>query len=242
MSIGFLMALLVLNKLIQKDRDKLTFIANHSFGIFLGGLIVSRLIFVIRNVKVFFTPPFLTHFAEIFYIWDKGLSLWGGLLGIILMLTYYCGKKRQNLRSWLDIFVISVMSGLVFGNIGTFLDGRNYGRETVLPWGVLMENSRYAVPIHPVQLYAVIYTLILTIFLMKFLKSNFGKTAGNTALIGGTIYAFLRFLEEFFRGDESNYFFFFREAQIYAAIAFIVGCVLMYRRIKSQNILKHQEV
>ena len=74
---------------------------------------------------------------------------------------------------------------------------------------------------------------------MKFLKSNFGKTAGNTALIG-TIYAFLRFGRIF--AEMKAIIFLFREAQIYAAIAFIVGCVLMYRRIKSQNILKHQEV
>ncbi len=231
-AVGCLMALLMLNKLIQKDRNKLSFIADHSVGIFLGGLIMSRIIFLLQNVKVFFTQPILTHFVEIFYIWDKGMSFWGGLLGIAIMLVYYCRKKQQNPGAWLDIFVISASTGLVFGNIGTFLDGRNYGRETTLPWGVLIENSRYAVPIHPVQIYAVFYTLILTIFLFQFLKSNMGKVAGNTAIIGVTIYAFLRFLEEFLRGDESNYFFFLREAQIYCAIAFITGCVLMYRRIK----------
>lgn len=237
-AVGFLMALLALNKLIQKDRNKLSFIANHSFGIFLGGLIMSRLVFVFHNVKVFFAPPVMAHFAEIFYIWDKGLSLWGGLLGIILMLIYFCRKKQQNLLEWLDIFTISAMTGLIFGNIGTFLDGRNYGHETTLPWGVIMENSRYAVPIHPVQIYAVFYTLLITVFLWQLFKSKIGKTSGNIAIIGSTIYAFLRFLEEFLRGDESNYFFFLREAQIYAAIAFIIGCVLMYRRMKRENFLK----
>lgn len=234
-TIGFLIALVILNKLIQKDRNKLHFIANNSLIILIGGFIMARLFFVIRNFKIFFTREGFSHIWELFYPWENGLSLWGGIFGVTATLIYYCKKQGQNLKEWLDVFTVSIMSGLVFGNIGAFFDGRNYGRETTLPWGVLIESSRYAVPIHPVQIYAAIYIALLTITLLWLFKEKTGKTPGSTALIGVIGYSFLRFLEEFLRGDESNYFLGLREAQIYCLLALVGGSILFYKKMKSDN-------
>ncbi len=234
-ALGFFAALLILNRLIQKDRPKLLFIAEHSLAVFLAGIIGARLIFVLRNAGYFFGQLDIGRFLEVFYIWDKGLSFWGGFLGIILSLSYFCRKKNENLPRWLDIIAICTLGGMVFGNIGTFLDGSNYGRETSLPWGVIIENSRYAVPIHPVQLYAAIYCLILAAALYRFYKKKNAGMEGQTALMGLAGYSFLRFLEEFLRGDESNYFLGLREAQIYCIISFVAAATIFYFRFAKRS-------
>lgn len=235
-AIGFLVALLVLNKMIQKDRTKLYFIADHSLAIFFGGLVFARLFFVLRNYFFFLGRFELGRFLEIFYIWDKGLSFWGGMIGITLTLLYFCYKNGENMKKWMDILTVSIISGIIFGNIGALLDGAiNYGNETDLPWGIVLTNSRYAVPIHPTQIYAAIYCCVLAIVLLKLRNSKIGKTEGNIALIGMTGYSFLRFLEEFLRGDESNYLLGLREAQIYCLLALIAGGVIFYRRYQKSH-------
>lgn len=229
-AIGFLIAFLIVYKLLQKDRPSLTFLANHSLAILFGAILMGRIVFIAQNYKIYFAKIDLQHFLEIFFIWDKGLSFWGGLLGLALSLAYFCHKEKESIWKWFDLITIGAMVGLIFGNLGAFLDGSNYGNETDLPWGIIIENSRFAVPIHPTQIYAMIYTIAITIVLINVRSTSFGKEEGNITLSGAMCYAAFRFLEEFLRGDESNYLFGIREAQIYCTIALIIGGVFFYLR------------
>jgi prolipoprotein diacylglyceryltransferase len=233
--LGFFAALLVINKLIKKNRLKLVFLADHSLAIFFGGLVVSRLFFIARNFSLFFGEFDWSKLLMIFYVWDKGLSVWGAITGILLTLWWFCRKEGESVQKWLDVFVVSILSALVFGNIGAFLDGRNYGTETGLPWGVVIENSIYAVPIHPVQIYAAIYCAVLALVLMQLFNKKIAREEGNIALIGVFSYSALRFLEEFLRGDESNIFLGLREAQIYALLAAAGSAILFYVRHKRHS-------
>jgi len=230
--IGFFAALLIINKLAKKNRLKLQFLADNSLAIFFGGLVTSRIFFVARNYQLYFGDLSLGNIIQVFYLWDKGLSVWGGILGLILGFVYFCRKSGENTLKWLDIVIISILGAMAFGHIGAFLDGRNYGNETNLPWGVIIENSLYAVPIHPTQIYAALYTGILALVLTQLFNKNIGKKEGNISIIALIAYPTLRFLEEFLRGDESNIILGLREAQIYALIGILTGGILWYIRRK----------
>jgi len=221
-AIGFFVALLIMNKLIQKNRLDLKLIADHSLSIFLAGLILGRIVFVARNFDYFFPNFEFQNIVHIFYIWDKGLSPWGGILGILLMVSLFAWQNKQDIGKWLDVFSVGILGAITFANIGAFFDGRNYGHETILPWGILMENSKYAVPIHPTQIYATIYSGILTSIFFKYMSKRKSKYSGQATLLIVLSYSVLRFIEEFFRGDESEFFLGLREAQIYALIAIVV--------------------
>ncbi len=231
-AIGFLVAFLIIYKLLQKDRASLNFLADHSLAILFGAIFMARIVFVAENYKIYFDMLDFQHILGIFFIWDKGLSFWGGMLGLGLTLGFFCMKQKESLWKWLDVMTIGTMAGLVFGNLGAFLDGSAYGNETDLPWGIIVENSRFSVPIHPTQIYGMIYTLAITIVLWNLWNTSLGKKEGNITLIGVLAYGGFRFLEEFLRGDESNYLFGLREAQIYCIIALIVAGTLMYLRSK----------
>jgi len=234
-AIGFFVAFLIVYKLLQKDRTKLNFLADHSLLILFGAIIMARIVFVAQNYKIYFAQIDLEHILGIFYIWDKGLSFWGGMFGLVLTLVYFCREHKENIWKWLDIITMGTMGGLVFGNLGAFLDGISYGNETDLPWGVIIETSRFAVPIHPTQVYAMIYTLGITILLWNLLSTAFGKKEGNITLTGALCYAGFRFLEEFLRGDESNDLLGLREAQIFCIIILAGAGTLLYIRYKKTH-------
>lgn len=198
---------------------------------------MARIVYILKTTDIYFSNFSLSSIPQLFYIWDKGLSVWGGILGIGLSLIYFCHKEKEDKFKWLDTFSIAILGALTLGNIGAFLDGRNYGNETTLPWGVTIENSIYAVPIHPTQIYAAIYCGLLTFFLMKLSDHEFGKKAGNITLIAIFSFSFFKFLEEFLRGDESISFLGLREGQIYALLAMAMSAILFL--VKKAK--KHQE-
>jgi phosphatidylglycerol:prolipoprotein diacylglycerol transferase len=236
--LGFFASLLIMSRLIKKNRLKMQFLADHSLSIFFGGLIMSRIFFVIRNYDVYFAQINWNIVLQILDLRDKGLSVWGGITGVILTLLFFCHKTGENKWKWLDVFSVSILGALTIGHIGAFLDGRNFGNETNLPWGVIIENSLYAVPIHPTQIYAAIYCGILTIVLLVLFNYKFAKKEGNIVILATGIYGFFRFLEEFMRGDESNIILGLREAQIYALLAIIISGILFlvrYRKSKKSD-------
>jgi phosphatidylglycerol:prolipoprotein diacylglycerol transferase len=233
--LGFFAALIIINQLVKKNRLKLHFLAEHSLAIFFGGLLASRIFYIARNLSYFFADFNANKFLQLFYVWDKGLSVWGAVTGIVLSLYWFCRKEGEDYLKWLDVFSISILFALTFGNVGAFLDGRNYGIETSLPWGVIIRNSIFAVPIHPVQIYAAIYCGILTIVLMQLFNRKIGREEGNITLIAAFSYGILRFLEEFLRGDESIVIMGLREAQIYALLAVAFAAILFYVRKKKQS-------
>lgn len=236
LALGFFVSLIVINKLIKQRLVKLSFLANHSLMIFLSGLITSRLVFILRNYKEFFHELSFNKILGIFSIWDKGLSIWGGFIGLFIAIYLLCKKEQENFFAWADIIIVSIISGMVLGNIGTFLDGRNSGTPTSLPWGITLETSQYATPIHPIQIYAAIYSLILaTILMILFNKRSF-KKEGNISLIGIFLYSLLRFFDEFLRGDETNTILGLREVQIYCLFAIFITAYFIYQKIKHKEL------
>lgn len=200
-------------------------------------LFISRLVFFIMN-RAFYMPTFsFNSLLSFFYIWDKGLSFWGALLGFSLMLGVFCIKRDESFLKWLDALVIPLGIGIIIANFGQFLDGQGYGHETMLPFGVTYEsiNVKYTVPIHPTQIYSMIYTGGILYFLKKYRKHKFLEKEGNLALTAITSYSFIRFFAEFLRGDDTPEIFGVRLAGIISLIVFLIsGYYLRTRnRVKS---------
>ncbi|MEK6616358.1 MAG: prolipoprotein diacylglyceryl transferase family protein, partial [Bacteroidota bacterium] len=171
-------------KLAVKNKLKVAFITEHFFGILLYGLIGARIIYVAFNYQDYFTEITWLTPLNLISFWDKGLSFWGGVAGMSFALYWYCKKNEESFLKWIDVFILSLLAGLIFGSIGAFLEGINYGKETSLPWGMTFQNFNipYTLPIHPSQLYAALYTTILFFtFYILFLKEKF-KNPGEMGL------------------------------------------------------------
>jgi len=235
--IGFLTGVFVFSFLAQQKRLNMNFIYDKSIPMFIWGLIGARLFFVLRNFQYYFPNYEIQSFLNILYIWDKGLSLLGGLIGIIIALVYYSRKEHEQTWKWLDILTISVIFALAIGHIGTFLDGTAYGNVTQLPWGMIFDNPsiKYAVPIHPTQIYAFVYSTLLSIFLVIYYRKK-KPAAGKIMFIGIISYFLFVFLEGFLRGDDVFIYLGLREEQWFALLVLIItGGYLLKRYNKSRN-------
>lgn len=238
LALAIFLSLLIVNKLSKFRMVKLAFLSENSLLIFFFGLIMARIFFIIFNFGYFWETTINEgNYFEILHIWDKGLSIWGALFGIALSLYLLARKQKEDFLAWSDILSISVLFGMTLANIGAFLDGRNYGTPTDLPWGVLFETSQFAVPIHPVQLYAAIYTLIIGALLIHFFNHRLFKTGGIITFAAITAYCFCRFLEEFIRGDESFLLFdLIRVGQIFSLLGLFFGGYMLYRYFRKYSL------
>lgn len=228
---------LALIKFSVKNSLKLQFLSSHSGKIILLTLIGARVIALIENYRTYFSEINLDTFFRIFFIWDRGLNLWGAVAAFLITFFYLCKKEDQDFWRWLDTIIPALILGLSFANIGAFFEGINYGHETSLPWGVNFESPiiKYAVPIHPTQIYAALYSFALSALLVVMgnsKKINKLKNTGFIGIFGITAYNLLRFLEEFLRGDDTLMILEIRVSQIAALILFIAGSILIYRRYR----------
>ena len=184
----------------------------------------------------FYMPTFkINGLLSVFYIWDKGLSFWGALLGFGLILWLLCIKRGENILKWLDVLIIPIGIGVIIANFGQFLDGQGYGSETALPWGVTYEsiNVKYTVPIHPTQIYSMIYIYGILHYLKKNKSKKMFEKEGNIALAAITLYSFIRFFAEFLRGDDTVEILGVRLASIISLIVFLISGYYFRKRIKN---------
>lgn len=223
-----------------KQGLKIQFISEHFGSLILVSIAGARLIALLRNFDTYFYEFSAKTFLQIFYIWDKGLSFWGGALAFFLMFFWLCRKYEQSLIAWLDVLIPSILVGMAIGNVGAFFDGINYGRETSLPWGVNFENPsvKYTVPIHPTQIYAFIYTGFLSAVLILLTDNTKFRNlapAGLLGLGGIAIYSFFRFLEEFVRGDDTITLLGIRLPQILALLICVSAGIFIFLRYNKKK-------
>ncbi len=159
---------------------------------FLGG----RLMAVFAGYQAYFHDP-----LRILIVWDGNFSFLGGAIGIAAVLFYVSRNQRVTFLQWLDVLYPATTFGLAFDWIGMFAAAQSYGKPTNLPWAVTVNayNVRYAVPIHPIQLYYALFYLVLTFVLLLIRK--YSKRAGSETLIGIVVASGGIFLLEFLRGD-----------------------------------------
>jgi phosphatidylglycerol:prolipoprotein diacylglycerol transferase len=168
----------------------------HLLAAVLGG----RLFAVIEQYRVYLKPdePF-----KFFYLHDGNFSFLGAATGIAVVLYAARGTSRTTFLQWLDVLLPATCFGLSFNWLGKFAAGIAYGTPTDLWWGVTYDapNVRFAVPVHPVQLYYAFFYFFLTFILLIVRKH--AKRAGAETLAGISLAAVATFIFESFRGDFS---------------------------------------
>ncbi|MFA6992068.1 MAG: prolipoprotein diacylglyceryl transferase family protein [Candidatus Gracilibacteria bacterium] len=234
-AIAIVASIYTLIKLGLKNGLKLQFLSDNSAKIFLIGIIGARIVSVAANYQTYFYELNWNNFLSVFYIWDKNLNIWAGI-GLALFYLYkICKKEDQDFLKWMDVIIPSIIVGISIGCIGAFFDGINYGKETSLPWGVNFENPsvKYIVPIHPTQIYAFLYSALISVFLLltgqrKDIEEE--NPPGITAFIGIFLFSLMKFLEEFLRGDDTLMISNIRISQIITFIILISSGIIIFKR------------
>lgn len=159
-------------------------------------LLMGRVLAILAEYRVYLRDP-----LRMLVVWDGNFSFLGGALGVALVLYVARGTSRTTFLQWLDVLLPATCFGLTFDWLGKFAAGQAYGRPTDVFWAVTYDaaNVRFAVPVHPVQLYYALFFFLLT-FLLLIVRKN-AKRAGAETLFGIVLAAVTTFAFEFFRGD-----------------------------------------
>ena len=172
----------------------------------------------------------------------------GGFIGVELT-----KKKIGYQHSTGDAFALAITLGHAIGRIGCFLGGCCFGTECHLPWAVtypegsvahmtqlmhdmIPETAIASLPVHPTQIYEIIFNLSLFGFFWK--KRDSFKVRGSMFRLYLCMYGGFRLMEEFVRGDS-----FMPEAGIMKPVQWmLITAVLYFGWIFYKNELKPENI
>lgn len=162
-------------------------------GVILGG----RLGYVL-----FYKPGhYFSHPLEIFAIWQGGMSFHGGLLGVMLAMTFAARRHRVDWLRLMDFIAPLIPPGIAAGRLGNFINGELPGRLTDLPWGMVFRGTGDA-PRHPSQLYQFALEGV-TLFVLLWWFSSKPRPRGQVSAMFLLGYGVLRFMTEFAREPDA---------------------------------------
>ncbi len=91
----------------------------------LAGIVGARLVYVLTSPGYFFGPG--GNPVDAFKVWQGGISIHGGILGIMVALYFYARAKGMNMWSMLDVLSGIGALGIIGGRIGNFMNGTDTG-------------------------------------------------------------------------------------------------------------------
>jgi phosphatidylglycerol:prolipoprotein diacylglycerol transferase len=172
---------------------------SHLFLLILFAAVVgSRLLYVAENFSGYAADPW-----RVVRIWEGGLSMLGGLLLAIAVSFFYLRAIGEPFAKVADICAPSIALGEALTRIGCFLNGCCFGTHCDLPWAVVFPKESLAghvfpdTPIHPTQLYAALYSLLIVGILLTVEKKE--HRPGTIISLFLMLHAAARFLVEFVR-------------------------------------------
>ncbi len=170
----------------------------------IGSIIGARVAYVINHPGDFSNP------LEIFAVWKGGISLLGGISGAVL--AGVPKMRSEGLSFWkvMDLAVPCVAMGIIVGRIGDLVIADHLGKPTDFFLGYVCPSKVTGSPclapigqaVHQPALYDFFSATLLLIVLMRLRRTI--RYDGFLTLFFGAWYGTGRFMEDFFRIDETH--------------------------------------
>jgi phosphatidylglycerol:prolipoprotein diacylglycerol transferase len=171
------------------------------FWLVIGGFVGARIYHVITHFLYYSSYP-----GEILKVWNGGLSIFGAILGGLLVLGFL--SKTYNLKptTSLDWLTPSLIVGQIIGRFGNLFNYEAFGYPTNLPWKMFVppqfrpEQYQEVAFFHPFFLYEATGSAVMLLILLKIIKP---KAPGQLFFSYLLLYNILRFAFEFIRLDST---------------------------------------
>ncbi len=244
--LGLLFGLFIAGRLAKNDGLPNSRIYDLGLWTIVGGLVGSKVLLLLTEDNV--------HVLSVDFLRSGGVyfgGLIGGGLTLALLIRYY------GLPFWKvgDAFAPGVALGQFFGRQGCFAAGCDWGKETLLPWGVQFSETGHeatGVPVygpdgrdlylHPTQLYES-FAMLAVFGLLLYLHTR-KRFDGQILIAYGIIYSIVRFLIEILRDDPRGDLFGITTAtglstsQLISILVAGVSIVFLFVRWKSGGITR----
>ena len=200
--------------------------------IFLAAVVGGKLFLVFEDPSGYLRDP-------VALLSGSGFVFYGSFLLAIPVMWIFFKRHKLPAYQMLDIMAITTCLVHMFGRLGCFLAGCCYGKPTDSAMGVVFTDSVcYAepldTPLYPTQLMEAGY--ILAVMIVLFVLKRRRRFYGQLFLSYLMLYAFGRFVLEFFRGDVGRGFLiegYISHSQFIALTVAVVGAVIVFINYRS---------
>ena len=174
------------------------------------------------------------HLVEVFYIWNGGLAIYGGVLGAALGLAVFCKIKKIKLPMLLDLVSLGFLIGQSMGRWGNFFNREAFGAETTsfLRMGLMNTYTGQVTYYHPTFFYESVWNAVGFVLLHKLSKKR--QYDGQIALSYVAWYGLGRAFIEGLRTD-SLYLGPFRVSQLLAAVSCIAALSVLIWQMRKPH-------
>lgn len=181
-----------------------------TLGIILGGRIGYALFYTGGETGI---PSMFTHFTpsqriswDLLRLWDGGMSFHGGVLGVLIAITWVTWRGKLSFLRVCDYIAVNVPFGMLFGRLANFVNGELWGRQTDVAWAMVFPSDPLGLPRHPSQLYeaGLEGALLVVVMLLLFWKTGARFRTGLLVGVFTAGIAAARFTVEFFRQPDAQ--------------------------------------
>jgi|TARA_R100001224_G_scaffold26230_1_gene14039 phosphatidylglycerol:prolipoprotein diacylglycerol transferase len=202
--LGILFAYWHLSKMIkapgapmaQRHADDLFFYC--TLGVILGGRI---------GYAAFYKPELFAS-ADVFKLWEGGMSFHGGVIGVLVAISWVAWRGGLNWLRICDYIAVNVPLAYMLGRLANFVNGELYGRAVAsdFPLAMVFPTDPDQLPRHPSQLYQAGFEgLLLGLLLLALFWQTRARYRPGLLVAVFTIGMGLgRFLMEFFREPDTH--------------------------------------
>ncbi len=163
---------------------------------------------------------------SVFYIWEGGIAIYGGVIGAIIGMYAICRYKKLKFTAVLDLIMMVFLIGQSLGRWGNFMNREAFGAatESFLRMGLFNEKTQAWEYYHPTFLYESLWNAVGFVILAVWSKKR--KYDGQIALGYAAWYGLGRAFIEGLRMD-SLYWGPFRVSQVLAAITCVTAVIVL---------------
>ena len=165
------------------------------------GIIGARLYYVIFYLDLYRNSDGTINWREVIAIWDGGLAIYGGVIATVIVALLLSRRRKFKIGAMLDLVVMGLLIGQIFGRWGNFMNREAFGAETTLPWRMqLTTTAGTLIEVHPTFLYESLWNLI-GLLLIVFVVSKARRFDGENTWFYFLWYGIGRFWIEGLRTD-----------------------------------------
>ena len=180
----------------QRHADDLFFYC--TLGIIIGGRL---------GYATFYQPELWAHPGELVKLWNGGMSFHGGLVGVLVAISWVSWRNGLKFLRVADYISVCVPFGMLFGRLANFVNGELWGRAAGpgVPWAMVFPEAG-PLARHPSQLYEALLegALMAVVMLLLFWKTRARYRPGLLVGVFTAGIAAARFTVEFFREPDAQ--------------------------------------
>ena len=228
-AIGVIVAIVVSKKRYERFGGSGELFESVAIWAIIIGFLGARAGYVFTHTHRFVGRPW-----AVFYIWEGGLALYGGLFFGALTVIYLVNKRGGDLFSFGDAAAVGIPLAQAIGRFGNYFNQELFGTPSNLPWAVIIDPSHRPAgyeqfeTFHPTFLYEAVWNALILVPTILWLEKRGKLAKGASFGVYIVMYSFIRFVMELLRTDTSFRLFGLSRNGWISIAAFIGGWVWIW--------------